>query len=158
MNVNLPNPSARPNRLPLVGWLLIVLLLAVSFFSGVSVWAGQVIQAEDMFAPAWLHPALVLHGCLFPVQCIIFGILLAHHIRVGWQLRANLISGFAMELVFAGLILSGVGLYYVGAEEWRERLVWAHRILGLLLPITLAAHVVLGIRWGRQAERTARRG
>jgi len=128
----------------------IVLLLAGGFISGVLVWWGQTIQAEQLATPVWLRPMLVLHGCLFPFQCILFGVLLAHHIRVGWQLRANLLSGFTMELVFAGLILTGIGLYYAGSEEWRERLIGTHRVLGLALPLTLAGHWFMGLRWGRR--------
>lgn len=149
-----PNTESvtRPSRLSALGIGVIVLLLVTSFVSGVAVWWGQSLQAEQLAAPAWLRPALVTHGCLFPVQCVLFGVLLCHHIRVGWQLRANLLSGFAMEAVFLGLIVTGAGLYYAGSEEWRGRLVWAHRVLGLALPVTLGAHWVMGLRWGRRAE------
>ncbi len=142
----------RPGRLPAPGVAAIVLLLATSLLSGAAVWWGQTVQAEQMTAPAWLRPALVLHGCLFPVQCILFGVLLAHHIRAGWQLRANLLSGFAMEGVFFSLIATGAGLYYTGSEEWRERLIWTHRVLGLALPVALGIHAFMGLRWGRKAE------
>jgi cytochrome bd-type quinol oxidase subunit 2 len=53
-----------------------------------------------------------------------------------------------MEFVFAGLILSGVGLYYAGSAEWRNTWTWAHRILGLLLPVGLSVHWAAGRRWG----------
>lgn len=145
--------ALRPGRLSSLIVVIIVTLLAAGFVSGIAVWRGQVLLAERLAAPGWLRPALVLHGCLFPVQCILFGVLLAHHIRMGWQLRANLLSGFAMEAVFFGLIATGAGLYYVGAAEWRERLIWAHRVLGLALPLTLGLHWVMGLRWGRRAER-----
>jgi len=147
-----PDPRTRPSRIPAWGIGAIFLLLGINFVSGIAVWYGQTIQAEQLQTPGWLRPALVLHGCMFPVQCILFGILLAHHIRLGWQLRANLLSGFATEFIFAGLILTGVGLYYMGAEEWRERVVWAHRVLGLSLPLSLAIPSVLGLRWGRRAQ------
>jgi hypothetical protein len=147
-----PDPRTRPSRIPAWGMGAVFLLLGINFLSGIAVWYGQTVQAEQLQSPGWLRPALVLHGCMFPVQCVLFGILLAHHIRVGWQLRANLLSGFAMEAVFAGLIVTGAGLYYVGDEDWRERLVWAHRVLGLCLPLTLGLHGLLGMRWGRRAE------
>ena len=143
--------AARPSRLTALGQVAVTVLLAAGFLSGLALWWGQTLQAEQGTTPTWFRPVLVLHGCLFPVQCILFGFLLCHHIRVGWQLRANLISGFAMELAFAGLIVTGAGLYYVGSEEWRERLVWAHRVLGLLVPVTLAIHWIMGLRWARRA-------
>lgn len=151
-----PDPRTRPSRIATLGMVAIILLLAVNFLSGIAIWWGQTIQTEQMQTPVWLRPTLVLHGCMFPVQCILFGILLAHHIRVGWQLRANLLSGFVTEFIFAGLILTGAGLYYVGAEEWRERVVWAHRVLGLMLPVALATHIVLGLRWGRKISAQAK--
>jgi len=151
-----PDPRTRPSRIPAWGIGAIFLLLGINFVSGIAVWYGQTIQAEQLQTPGWLRPALVLHGCMFPVQCILFGILLAHHIRLGWQLRANLLSGFATEFIFAGLVLTGVGLYYVGAEEWRDRMVWAHRVLGLLLPVSLAIHAAMGLRWGKAVAASAK--
>lgn len=141
------DPGTRPSRLSLLVHVALVVLLAVSFASGLAVWRGQFLQAEELVSPGWLRPALVLHGCLFPLQCVLFGVLLANHVRLGWQLRANLVSGFVMEAVFVGLILTGAGLYYVGAEDWRERIIWTHRLLGLALPVTLGVHWFMGHRW-----------
>jgi hypothetical protein len=144
-----PQSQTRPNRLPALGHALLVAILLVSLASGIAVWLGQSIQLERLAAPAWLRPALLLHGCLFPVQSVLFGVLLATHIRTGWQLRANRPSGLALECVFAALICTGAALYYVGDETWRDRLVWSHRLLGLLLPVTLGLHWFLGHRWAR---------
>jgi hypothetical protein len=145
------DPATRPSRIPLLGQLAVILLLGTSFGSGVLLWWGQTIQARDLATPPWLHGCLVLHGSLNPLLCILFGVLLWHHIRVGWTLRANLLSGFLMEAVFAGLIASGVGLYYIGNDATRASVVLLHRGLGLLLPLTLAAHWFSGIRWAGKA-------
>src|SRR5688572_19693874 len=110
------SPSTRPSRLPALGQLAIALLLFGSFVSGVLIWWGKTVQAHEMVTPGWLRPAFVLHGALNPLLCMLFGYLLCHHIRVGWQLRANLLTGFLMEGVFVGLILTGVGMYYLGEE------------------------------------------
>lgn len=143
------DPSTRPTRIPGLGQILILLVLGLSFVSGALVWWGQTVQAQELVTPAWLRPTLLLHGSLNPVLCILFGWLLCHHIRRGWQMRANLISGFAMEAVFAGLILTGPALYYVGTE-WRDQLILAHRVLGLLFPATLALHWISGLLWARK--------
>ena len=119
--------------------------------SGVLIWWGQTLQARELITPDWLRPAIIVHGCLNPLLCILFGVLLRHHIRIGWALRANLISGFAVELIFAGLILSGLALYYVGAEGARDTVRLIHRVLGLLLPLSLLIHWVAGLRWGHRA-------
>lgn len=146
------DPSSRPSQLSQLTRVAVVLLLAAGFLSGIAIWWGQTLQAEQMQSPGWLRPILILHGCLFPAQSALFGFLVCHHIRVGWRLRANLVSGFAMEFAFLGLIATGVGLYYVGSDVWRERLVWTHRVLGLAVPLTLASHWIMGLRWARRVS------
>lgn len=141
-----PNPSERPTRLPIWGQSLIVVLLLLSFATGIAIWWGKNAQAEQQVTPDWLHGAVVLHGCLNPIQCILFGILLCHHIRVGWQMRANLFAGFFMEGVFAGLILTGIGLYYA-PENWRDLVVWLHRAFGVAMPASLGLHWLAAHFW-----------
>jgi len=144
------DPATRPSRLPLFTHVAVVLLLSLSFISGLLVWQGQRVQAATMESPVWLHAAVVLHGILNPFLCVLFGYLCCQHIRFGWQLRANLLTGLTMEFIFAGLILSGIGLYYAGAAESRNLCVETHRILGLLLAPGLGMHWVAGLRWARK--------
>jgi hypothetical protein len=145
-----PDPKTRPTRLSCPGQVIVAVLLGASFVSGVMVWYGKRIQADELSSPAWLQPAITVHGCLNPVLCILFGYLVCQHIRVGWQMRANLVTGFLMEAVFALMILSGAGLYYVGDPEWRDRIVFLHQILGVALPLALALHWIAGLCWGRK--------
>jgi len=131
----------------------VVVLLSLSFISGLLVWQGQRVQEQTMATPAWLHPAVALHGILNPFLCVLFGYLCCQHIRFGWQLRANLLTGFTIEFIFAGLILSGIGLYYAGAAEWRNWCVQTHRILGLLLAPGLGMHWVAGLHWVKKRSK-----
>ena len=144
------DPATRPSRLPLLAHVAVVLLLSLSFVSGLLVWQGQRIQVQTMESPVWLHASVVLHGSLNPFLCVLFGYLCCQHIRFGWQLRANLLTGFAMEFIFAGLILSGIGLYYAGAAESRDLCVQTHRILGLLLAPGLGMHWGAGLHWAKK--------
>ena len=147
------DPATRPSRLPLFTHVAVVALLSLSFISGLLVWQGQRIQAQTMETPDWLHAAVVLHGSLNPFLCVLFGYLCCEHIRLGWQLRANLVTGLAMEIIFGGLILSGIGLYYVGAATWRELCVQTHRVLGLLLVPGLGLHWMAGWRWAKRTSK-----
>ena len=144
------DPATRPSRLPWFIHVAVVLLLSLSFASGLLVWWGQRIQEHTLETPVWLHGAVVSHGILNPFLCVLFGYLCCQHIRFGWQLRANLLSGFTMELIFGGLILSGMGLYYAGADEWRNLCAQTHRILGLLLAPGLGMHWFAGSRWAKK--------
>jgi len=147
------DPATRPSRLPMFTHVAVVLLLSLSVISGLLVWQGQRVQEQTMATPAWLHPAVVLHGILNPFLCVLFGYLCCQHIRFGWQLRANLLTGFTIEFIFAGLILSGIGLYYAGAAEWRNWCVQTHRILGLLLAPGLGMHWVAGLHWVKKRSK-----
>jgi hypothetical protein len=149
-NTCLPDASTRPTRIAVTGQILITLLLLASFVSGVMVWWGKKSQLEEAFAPSWLHTMLIVHGSLNPFLCVLFGYLLCHHIRFGWRMRANMVSGFIMEAAFAGLILTGAGLYYAGSEEWRAKIMMAHHILGVLLPLGLGGHWIMGLVWANK--------
>src|SRR6266511_5620287 len=144
------DPARRPSRLSLPAHFMVVLLLCLAFLSGLLVWWGQTIQADALETPAWLRTCVVLHGGLNPFLCALFGYLCCQHIRYGWQLRANLVTGLTMEFLFAGLILSGVGLYYAGSKEWREVMVAGHRAMGVLLPLGLGAHWWVGLHWAKK--------
>jgi len=147
------DPAARPSRLAPLTHLAVVALLSLSFLSGLAVWVGQNVQARGMETPPWLPAMLALHGCLNPFLCALFGYLCCQHIRIGWQLKANLATGFSLEFLFAGLILSGTGLYYAGSAEWRKVFLWAHRVWGLLLPLGLGAHWAAGLRWANKTTK-----
>src|ERR1043166_393636 len=139
------DPAARPSRLAPLAHLAVLLLLSLSFLSGLAVWRGQALLPQLSDTPGWLPALLRLHGCLSPFLCALFGSLCCQHIRLGWQLKANLATGFSLEIVFAGLILSGAGLYYLGSADCRNASLWTHRLLGLLLPLSLGAHWTAGL-------------
>ena len=141
------NPAERPNRLTLAVHTITLVILGLSFVSGVLIWRGVHLQQTYSETPIWLRACVVFHGTLNPFLCGLFGYFVCDHIRLGWQLRANRITGLLMEVCFAGLILTGIGLYYSGGEGFRAFCVTAHRILGLALPTCLAAHWVAANRW-----------
>lgn len=146
------NAADRPNRLNLAVHVLTLALLALSFVSGILIWRGLHLQQAQSETPAWLRASVVLHGALNPFLCALFGYFLCDHIRVGWRLGANRITGFLMEVCFAALILTGIGLYYAGGEGLRNFFVLAHRALGIALPICLVAHWIAARRWVQSVE------
>jgi hypothetical protein len=145
------DPATRPSRLSLWLHIAVVVLIVLAFISGAVIWYCDFVTPESEEPPFNVHPWRILHGSLNPFLCTIFGYLLCHHIRIGWQLRANWISGFFMEAVFAALILTSIGLYYA-PESWHETLVNTHRIIGLLLPVTLLLHWVRSQTWIRKVQ------
>ncbi|MEO5802260.1 MAG: hypothetical protein ABIR24_01920 [Verrucomicrobiota bacterium] len=147
------NPASRPSRLSLFVHVAVVGLLLVSFISGAVIWYGQ--NANDM---AGLDSARfnvqiwrTLHGILNPFLCIAFGYLLCQHIRLGWEMKANRLSGFFMEAIFALLILTGAGIYYA-PENCQKVFVSGHRISGLLVPLSLTIHWIAAQIWVKKTS------
>ena len=64
--------ATRPSRLPALTHITVVVLLSLSFISGLGVWRGEILQARSLETPAWLHGSLILHGCLNPLLCVLF--------------------------------------------------------------------------------------
>src|SRR5436190_127934 len=110
--MDLPNPSSRPSRLSTLIHAVVIGGLALSFVSGISIWYGQNIAEHLVAPPSWLHVCRVIHGSLNPILCGLFGYLCCQHIRYGWVLRANWVSGLTMEGVFLLLIISALPIYY----------------------------------------------
>jgi hypothetical protein len=142
-----PHASSRPSRLSSLAHVIVVAALGLSFISGVLVWYGQGIAETASTAPAWLHRLRVLHGFLNPLLCGIFGYLVCQHIRYGWALRANWLSGLVMEGVFLVLIVSSLVVYYADEGAFRTASVWTHRLAGAGLPVVLGAHWLAGRTW-----------
>ena len=153
LSAPVPEAASRPSRLSLLVHVVVVGALSLSFISGVALWYGDAAATED--PPAWLHGWRVLHGSLNPVLCGIFGYLCAQHIRYGWALRANWISGLVMEILFLGLIVTGLVSYYAGAEAFRNTCLWLHRLAGAGLPAALLAHWLAGRRWVKKILNTS---
>ena len=133
-----------------------VLLLSLS--SGLTWWAlekwGTV---EGEFGPEksrWLGPVLKIHGASAFLVLIGFGYLLASHIHVGWRSRRSRVLGSALVLMIVTMIASGYGLYYIGDDDWREKISWLHRLSGLSLLPLLLGHVWAGHR-GRKRPAAA---
>ena len=142
------NPIDRPSRLPLLAHITVVALLLLSFISGALIWYGEYVNdiTDLNSTPFNVQPWRVLHGVLNPFLCVLFGSLLIQHIRIGWRIKANRVSGFLMEAVISLLILTGAGIYYA-PESWQEWIAPTHKIFGLLVPLSLTIHWIAAQIW-----------
>src|SRR5687768_8452906 len=143
----LPPASSRPSRLTVAAHIVVVGSLALSFFSGVALWYGQSTSAETLSPPTWLHGVRVLHGVLNPLLCGVFGYLVAFHIRYGWALRANWVTGLFMEVAFAALIVSALAIYYADEGTLRANLIGVHRLVGAAVPVVVIIHWIAARMW-----------
>ena len=90
------------------------------------------------------HSILVAHGFSAYLFVMLFGAVMPNHIKGGWKNKRNRISGGAMVLVMALLLLSGLFLYY--GDETRDAALWVHWVIGVGLVLLFPLHFVRGRR------------
>ncbi len=84
---------------------------------------------------------LELHGAAGMLALVLFGSLLTTHMLRAWALRRGRASGGTLAGLFVLLTATGYGLYYVGSEAFRSWISVIHWVVGLAIPLLLAAHV-----------------
>ena len=77
---------------------------------------------------------------------VLIGTVLMTHVRFAWRARRNRISGILFLGVFGILTITGYGLYYFGNDKLRFWTSWIHLGIGLVLPLAVVAHILLGRR------------
>lgn len=87
---------------------------------------------------------LKTHGISAAIFLVIFGSVIAVHIRIALNLKRNMLTGLGMLVLMSILALTGTGLYY-SPEEWHENIKWTHIWLGLICIIWLPLHIWMGI-------------
>jgi MFS family permease len=139
----------RPDRIRLrrLQRYFLYAVLVLVFFSGVAwaYWNYLVASPGDfeMSAKAW---AMKIHGAAAMAVLVVVGMLLNEHVRLAWRARRNRANGSIFLSAFAFLTITGYGLYYAGGERLRAWTSWVHLAIGLVLPILLLIHVLLGRR------------
>jgi O-antigen/teichoic acid export membrane protein len=97
------------------------------------------------------HPVLVVHACIAALLIWCIGLIFVIHIKRGWQKKLNRTTGSVIAVMAFILLLTGLGLYYLGDENLRANAALAHWVVGLAAGVALPAHIY----WGRYL--TARR-
>ena len=89
---------------------------------------------------------LMVHGGVTMITLMMLGALVPLHARRGWRAGRNRLTGAAMATFNAILITTAFGLYYFGSDSLRPWASALHTDLGLLLPVLLVVHVMVGRR------------
>src|SRR4029078_4394558 len=88
--------------------------------------------------------AMKIHGAAAMAVLVLVGMLLNEHVRLAWGALPNRPHGPVFLGAFAFVTITGDGLYYAGGERLRAWTSWIHLVIGLVLPILLLIHVLLG--------------
>ena len=139
----------RPDRIRLKRFqrYFLYAVLTLIFLSGVA-WAYWNYLAAspggfEMSGKAW---AMKIHGAAAMAVLVLIGMILNEHVRLAWRARRNRANGSILLTAFGILTFTGYGLYYAGGEKLRVWTSWVHLVIGLVLPILLLIHIVLGRR------------
>jgi|CXWL01.1.fsa_nt_gi hypothetical protein len=107
------------------------------------------VRVEGTFGPQaspFEHPMLVAHGVTAFGLLWLFGALWLPHVRRAWHRRHNRSSGGTMATLMTWLAFSGLGLYYLGDEDWRAATSIGHWLAGLVAAAWLPIHIWRGRR------------
>src|SRR5213592_2248700 len=87
-----------------------------------------------------------IHGAAAMAILVLIGMLLTGHVRFAWRAGRNRMNGSVLLSAFGVLTVTGYGLYYAGGERLRAWTSWIHLAVGLVLPVLLLVHILLGKR------------
>ena len=156
--------ARRPTRLPRWHEWSIYVSFGLLVVTGIA-WLvlDRWVRVEGEFGPEH-HPAehimLIAHGVAAYAALIAVGALIPVHIRAGWSIGRNLVSGATVAGALLLMSVTALGLYYLSAEGLRSLASLAHWLVGIAAVPLLVIHVVNGRRGAspkRAAPRATRR-
>ena len=156
--------SRRPTRLPRWHELAVYFAFSALLVTGLA-WLAldQWVRVAGEFGPEH-HPAenvaLIVHGVAAYAFLIVAGALIPVHIKLGWSIGRNRVSGVTLAAILGVLSITALGLYYLSGDSARSWSSLAHWIVGLIALPALLIHVVRGRRGvtPRRAGSPRRRG
>lgn len=90
------------------------------------------------------HVTLILHGVAAYVFLIVAGTMIPVHVRLGWTLKRNRISGLTFAILCLVLAATALALYYSGGDISRHWVSVVHWVMGLAALPALALHGING--------------
>lgn len=127
--------------------------IAVSLVSGVLFFALKTwFDIEGEFGPEkhfWQFPVLKIHAASAFFIMIFSGAMLGSHVQFGWRSKRSRNTGSMLVLLFGLQIGSAYSLYYLADDLARVITEYIHLGVGLVLPLSLAIHILLGRRKNR---------
>ena len=142
-------------RLPTLLRRLVYAVLAGSWLTGTTFFVlSRFVEIEGEFGPEkhpWQSPILAAHGAFAFLMLMAIGALWLNHVPIGWRSGRSRRLGITLVVATALMVISGWVLYYAASETLRPLIGNVHFALGLLLPVTVALHIVFGRRARRDA-------
>ncbi|HEX5055095.1 MAG TPA: hypothetical protein VFX02_01215 [Gammaproteobacteria bacterium] len=91
-----------------------------------------------------------LHALLAFIVLMLVGALWSVHMRFNWRHRKQRCSGLGLAILWLFLMLTGLGIYYLGDAQASVVAAVSHMAAGVLVIFWFAWHVVRGRRDARR--------
>lgn len=136
---------------PRAFFLFLLLVFVVLATSGLLLLPNTLMMRFDWDVPfrlsgEWRLTTAALH-CVFAfVIMVMVGSLASIHMRLGWRRRQHYVSGFGQVLLFAVMLGTSVGIYYLGDEILSRWSSGTHVLAGILLIAVSLWHGEIGRR------------
>jgi hypothetical protein len=116
---------------------------ALLFVSGAGWFVADKLKdsADGEFWQRLAASALMIHGGTAMIALLFLGALAPIHIRRWWRAGRNRVTGTAMVIGNAVLMVTAFGLYYAGSDVLRPWIGNIHLGLGLVLPALFLVHI-----------------
>jgi uncharacterized membrane protein len=145
----------RPARWSLYGTIIVLIGSGIGWLAAHYGSDTSAASSDELRRLAVEALMLKVHGAAAFAALIALGAMFPHHVRRGWALSRNRISGAVVITALGALIVTGYALYYLVNEANRASISIAHWLIGVAFAPLFVAHVVIG---RRALERRARRG
>jgi hypothetical protein len=145
----------RPARWSLYCTLIVLIGSGLGWLAAHYGYATGATSSDDLRRLAVEASMLKVHGAAAFATLIALGAVFTHHVRRGWALSRNRVSGAVVIALLGALIVTGYALYYLVNDANRASISFAHWLVGLALVPLFVAHIMIG---RRVVERRARRG
>lgn len=148
------------------GWFFsaLALIFVALFLSGFFLLPTMLEMRLQQYSPIHIDPEYRLmiaasHSAAAFSTVFLLGALSSIHIRQGMRRKLNMRSGLFLVGSFLILILTTLGIFYFGNENFSLAASAIHSVTGLAIIIPLTWHVVNGfsIRWGLQKTKSGGR-
>jgi len=94
------------------------------------------------------HPlqflALKIHGAAAFLMMITYGFFLGSHVKISWRVKPVRKFGVVLMAIPTLLVISAYILYYASNDEFHELVGYFHFGVGMIFPIILVVHIILG--------------
>ena len=91
-----------------------------------------------------------LHTLLSFLTLTLIGALWSVHMRSGWKRRSNHHSGLGLIVVMLLLLITGIGIFYLGDEDNAMIASLGHMAIGGMLPVIFSYHALAGYQKARR--------